>query len=137
MTLKEKVDNIIEKVRPALQADGGGIELVDVLEDEGVDLLTVHGRLHGEKFCRKARWDWIAKVKNGVNIPVLANGGIFTVEDARKCFAESGADGLMLGRGAAIRPWLFADNFLHVLHHAFVPAVHIPLSLPDTILKKP
>ena len=85
------------------------VSFCKMLEDEGVDLLTVHGRLHGEKFCRKARWDWIAKVKNAVNIPVLANGGIFTVEDARKCFAESGADGLMLGRGAAIRPWVFAD----------------------------
>ncbi|MBU1234635.1 MAG: tRNA-dihydrouridine synthase family protein [Proteobacteria bacterium] len=80
-----------------------------MLEDEGVDLLTVHGRLQGEKFCRKARWDWIGKVKRAVEIPVLANGGIFTVEDARKCLDQSGADGLMIGRGAVCRPWLFAD----------------------------
>jgi len=47
MTLKEKVDTIIEKVRPALQADGGGIELVDVLEDEGVVLVNLTGACNG------------------------------------------------------------------------------------------
>ncbi len=85
------------------------VSFCKMLESEGVDLLTVHGRLHGEKFCRKVRWDWIGKVKNTVTIPVIANGGIFTVTDARKCLHDSGADGLMVGRGAAIRPWIFAD----------------------------
>jgi tRNA-dihydrouridine synthase len=80
-----------------------------MLEDEGVDMLTVHGRLHGEKFCRPPRWEWISLVKRAVNIPILANGGIFTVEDARRCLEMSGADGLMLGRGAVERPWLFHD----------------------------
>jgi len=47
MTLKEKVDNIIDKVRPALQADGGGIELVDVLEDDGVVLVNLTGACNG------------------------------------------------------------------------------------------
>ncbi len=80
-----------------------------MLEDEGVDMLTVHGRLQGEKFCRKPKWDWIGKVKAALSIPVLANGGIFTVADARRCIELSNTDGLMLGRGAVIRPWLFAD----------------------------
>ncbi len=80
-----------------------------MLAGEGIDLLTVHGRLHGEKFGRKTRWDWIGRVKKAVAIPVLANGGIFTVADARECLAASAADGLMLGRGAAERPWLFAE----------------------------
>ncbi len=85
------------------------VSFCQMLENEGVDMLTVHGRLNGEKFCRKVRWDWIGKVKSNVTIPVLANGGIFSVEDARRCLEQSGADGLMLGRGAAIRPWIFAD----------------------------
>jgi tRNA-dihydrouridine synthase len=80
-----------------------------MLEDEGVDLLTVHGRLHDEKFCRPPRWDWIGLVKQAVGIPVLANGGIFTVDDARRCLEMSGADGLMIGRGGVERPWLFRD----------------------------
>jgi len=85
------------------------ISFCKMLVDEGIDLLTVHGRLQGEKFCRRARWDWIGKVKSAVHIPVIANGGIFSVDDARKCLEQSGADGLMLGRGAVCKPWLFAD----------------------------
>lgn len=92
------------------------VTFCQMLEDEGIDLLTVHGRLHGEKFCRRARWDWIAKVKKAVTVPVLANGGIFSVEDARKCLEQSGADGLMIGRGAAVTPWLFADIAREVYH---------------------
>ena len=85
------------------------VTFCQMLEDEGVDLLTVHGRLHGEKFCRKVRWDWIAKVKRAVSVPVIANGGIFSVADAEKCLQQSCADGLMIGRGAAIRPWIFRE----------------------------
>lgn len=85
------------------------IDFCRMLEDEGLDFLTVHGRLNGEKFCRRPRWDWIGRVKEALRIPVIANGGIFSVEDAKNCLTVSGADGLMLGRGAACRPWLFAE----------------------------
>ncbi|MDR3628838.1 MAG: tRNA-dihydrouridine synthase family protein [Desulfocapsaceae bacterium] len=98
------------KIRLGDQLDTVALaSLCRMLEGEGIDLLTVHGRLHGEKFCRKPRWDWIGKVKDMVSIPVLANGGIFSVEDARICLRMSQADGLMVGRGAAWRPWLLAD----------------------------
>ena len=80
-----------------------------MLADEGVDMITVHARLRREPFGRAPRWEWVGKVKSWVEVPVIANGGIFTVEDARKCLAVSGADGLMIGRGAAITPWLFAE----------------------------
>lgn len=80
-----------------------------MLEDEGIDLLSVHARLKHESFARKPRWERIAAVKEWLTIPVIANGGIFSVEDAEHCLRISGADGLMLGRGAVIRPWLFAE----------------------------
>ncbi len=83
-------------------------QLCKIIEYEGADCLTVHARLNGEKFCRKPRWQWIEIAKRNVGIPVIANGGIFTVEDAKKCLAVSGADGLMIGRGAAWRPWIFS-----------------------------
>ena len=85
------------------------VEFCRMLEGEGIDLLTVHGRMNDEKFCRRPRWECIAPVKAALGIPVIANGGIFSVEDAQTCLQLSGADGLMLGRGAACSPWLFAD----------------------------
>ncbi|WP_419175235.1 tRNA dihydrouridine synthase [Desulfosediminicola sp.] len=85
------------------------IDFCKMLEGEGIDFITVHGRLHGEKFCRPPRWDWIGYVKKELSIPVIANGGIFTVSDAGRCLEQSGADGLMIGRGGMERPWLFAD----------------------------
>lgn len=85
------------------------LDFCHMLEDEGLDMLTVHGRLNDEKFCRRPRWQMIGRVKDALRIPVLANGGIFSVADARECLRLSGADGLMLGRGAASRPWLFAE----------------------------
>lgn len=80
-----------------------------MLEDQGVDFLTIHARMRGEKFCRKPRWGDIAYVKNDLSIPIFANGGIFSAKDAKRCLEESGADGLMIGRGAVIRPWLLAE----------------------------
>lgn len=80
-----------------------------MLEGTGVNLITVHARFNKDKFCRKPHWHWVGYAKQAVNIPIFANGGIFSVEDAINCFNVSGADGLMLGRGAVIRPWLFHD----------------------------
>jgi len=79
------------------------------LQDEGVDLITIHARLNGEKFCRKPRWAVIGEIKDAVSVPLFANGGIFTVEDARKCLELSCADGLMIGRGAGENPNLCAE----------------------------
>lgn len=91
------------------EGDSHLLQFMRYLEDEGVDLITVHARLTGEKFCRKPRWHSIAKAKEVVNIPVIANGGIFSVEDAKRCLEVSGADGIMVGRGAVVRPWLCCE----------------------------
>ncbi len=80
-----------------------------MLADEGIDMISVHARLRDESFARKPRWELIAKVKQWVRIPVVVNGGIFSVEDAENCLNTTSADGLMLGRGAVIKPWLFAE----------------------------
>jgi nifR3 family TIM-barrel protein len=80
-----------------------------MLEDEGIDMLSVHARLKKESFARTPRWEWIAKIKGWLRIPIIANGGIFTVQDAKNCLLTCGADGLMLGRGAVIKPWLFNE----------------------------
>jgi tRNA-dihydrouridine synthase B len=79
-----------------------------MLAGEGIDMLTVHARLRMESFARRPRWAWVAKVKQWVDIPVIANGGIDSAAAARCCLDESGADGLMIGRAAAREPWIFA-----------------------------
>jgi tRNA-dihydrouridine synthase B len=98
------------KIRIGIDLDDGKLQaFCMMLEQEGVDMLSVHARLKHESFARKPRWESIARVKERLTIPVIANGGIFSADDARQCLRVSGADGLMLGRGAVIRPWLFAD----------------------------
>jgi len=89
------------------------------LEDEGIDMLTVHARLAHESFDRMPRWDWIARVKTWLKIPVIANGGILSAKDAAKCLEISGADGLMVGRAAAMKPWIFRDIAMEIYGIAF------------------
>jgi tRNA-dihydrouridine synthase B len=79
------------------------------LEGEGVDLITIHARLDGEKFCRHPRWSTVAEVRSSVSVPLLLNGGIFSVDDARRSLKLTGASGLMIGRGAVRRPGLLAE----------------------------
>ncbi len=97
-----------------------------MLEGEGIDLLTVHGRLRSEPFARKPHWDWITKVKEWVKIPVVANGSIDSVSSARTCLAITGADGLMIGRQAARAPWIFAA-IARDLYQASLPEVSVSL----------
>jgi nifR3 family TIM-barrel protein len=98
-----------------------------MLEDEGIDMLSIHARLKHESFARSPRWERIAGIKERLTIPVIANGGIFSVQDARDCLRISGADGLMLGRGAVIRPWLFSEIARDVCGRAVAEAA---VSLP-------
>ncbi len=98
------------KIRLGIQLDSRKLnEFCRFLEGEGVDLITIHARLNGEKFCRKPKWSVLSEVRGAVNVPIIANGGIFTVEDGRNCLRQSGADGLMIGRGAVENPWLCRD----------------------------
>ena len=79
------------------------------LEEQGVDCIIIHARFDDDKFCRKPHWSRIKDVKRELSIPVVANGGISSIENARRCITESGADGLMIGRAAAKKPWIFRD----------------------------
>lgn len=98
------------KIRLGEQLDEAAlVEFCRLLEGEGVELITVHARLRGEPYGRTPRWGWIGTVKEAVGVPVVGNGGIFSVDDARRCRDASGCDGFMVGRGAVVRPWLFAE----------------------------
>ena len=76
------------------------------LQDAGAQLLTLHGRTHDQGFKGAADWSAIAAVKQSLTIPLIANGDINSADDAKRCMEQTGADGVMVGRGTMGCPWL-------------------------------
>ena len=88
--------------------------LARIAEDCGIRMVTVHGRTRCQFYKGRADWDFIREVKDAVSIPVVGNGDVTSVEDAADLLRRSGADGVMIGRGAYGRPW-FPSYVAHFL----------------------
>jgi nifR3 family TIM-barrel protein len=83
------------------------LELARMAEGEGLNGLALHARTREQGYSGQARWEWIARVKQAVRIPVIGNGDIRSPEDAAAMVAQTGCDAVMIGRAAAANPWIF------------------------------
>jgi nifR3 family TIM-barrel protein len=100
---------VVPKIRLGWdEASVNAVEIAQRIEQAGAAALVVHGRTRSQGYGGRADWGTIAAVKRAVSIPVIGNGDLFTPGDIALQLAESGVDGVMLGRGAMGNPWLFS-----------------------------
>lgn len=100
-------------------------------EDIGIQMVTVHGRTRDQLYNGEANWAAVRATKDAINIPVIVNGDILSPEDAIKAMKKSGADGVMVGRGAQGKPWILRQIMEYLRHGAIgtEPSVKEKLSL--------
>jgi tRNA-dihydrouridine synthase B len=98
------------KIRTGWNRDNrNGVRIARLAEDCGIAALAVHGRTRADLYEGDAEYDTIASIKQAVSIPVLANGDVDTPQKARRVLEHTGCDGLLIGRAAQGRPWIFRE----------------------------
>lgn len=112
-------------VKTRLGWDHSTIRIVDVarmLEDLGVKALTIHCRTRAQGSKGPVDYSWIPRVKEAVGIPVILNGDVTSAVDVAQAFAETGCDGVMIGRGAVRHPWVFREARIYLQEGVLIPA---------------
>jgi len=109
-------------------------EMAKIAEDAGIQMLTVHGRTRCQMYRGHADWSFIRQVKDAVKLPVIANGDINNFDDVTTALAQSGADGVMIGRGSYGRPW-FPAQVCHFLRTGEIPEAPPLMAQRDVVLE--
>ena len=89
--------------------ESNGVTVARILEQSGVDAICVHGRTRAQQYSGQADWTEIAKIKEAVTVPVIANGDVTDQESYEAIIKETHCDGVMIGRGAMGNPWIFRE----------------------------
>lgn len=92
------------------QGDDIAVDFALMAQEAGVDAVTVHGRSWIQGFRGRADWEVITRIKQSASIPVIGNGDIHSFRDGRRMMAETGCDGVMIGRGSLGNPWVFRES---------------------------
>jgi tRNA-dihydrouridine synthase B len=111
------------KIRTGWDRDNrNGLAVAKIAEQSGISALAVHGRTRADLYTGDAEYDTIAAIKQAVSIPVFANGDITSPEKAREVLRYTGADGLLIGRAAQGRPWIFREIEHYLRTGEYLPA---------------
>lgn len=105
------------------------VEYARAMEAAGASAIAVHGRTRMQYYSGKADWEIIRQVKAAVAVPVIGNGDIFAPEDGKAMLEQTGCDGIMLGRGALGRPWLYRQTLDYLRTGQYTPE-------PDLVRRK-
>lgn len=107
------------------QTNKNGVTIAKIAESEGINALAVHGRTRADRYNGDAEYDTIALIKDAVSIPVFANGDIDSPLKARQVLDYTGADGLLIGRAAQGRPWIFREINHFLKTGELLPAISL------------
>ena len=110
------------------RANKNGLNVAKIAEQAGIQALAVHGRTRADLYTGEAEYDTIAAIKQAVSIPVFANGDITSPEKARAVLDATGVDGLLIGRAAQGRPWIFRE-----IEHYLRTGEHLPAPQLDEV----
>jgi tRNA-dihydrouridine synthase B len=116
------------------EANQNAPKLARIAEECGIQMITVHGRTRCQLYNGTADWDFIRQVKEAVKLPVVVNGDIVTIDGAKSALEKSGADAVMVGRGAYGRPWFLRQVIEYLRDGKKVPSPEIEAQM-ETVLE--